>query len=123
MLLTAVRHDDGVIKGWRPLGGSIEFGERAADALKHEFAEEVGLAIIEPVLLIVMENLYSHHGTAGHEIVFVFEARLADDAYYSREAFSFDDAGVRNEVRWVALAHFLRGEAELFPAGLLERLG
>jgi ADP-ribose pyrophosphatase YjhB (NUDIX family) len=123
LLLMAVRNDNGSIKGWRPLGGSIEFGERAADALKREFAEEIGLAVAEPTLLTVIENLYSHHGAAGHEIVFVFEATLADDAYYSREAFSFDDVGVCNEVRWVALAHFLRGEAELFPAGLLERLG
>lgn len=118
----AVRNDNGAIKGWRPLGGSIEFGERAADALRREFAEEVGLLITEPTLLTVIENLYSHHGAAGHEIVFVFEAKLADDTYYGREAYSFDDGGVRNEVRWVGLANFMRGEAELFPAGLLERL-
>lgn len=118
----AVRNDNGAIEGWRPLGGSIEFGERAADALRREFVEEVGISIAEPTLLTVMENLYSHNGAAGHEIVFVFEAKLADDAHYIREGFSFEDGGVRNEVRWVALANFVRGEAELFPAGLLERL-
>jgi hypothetical protein len=30
LLLMAVRDDDGTLKGWRPLGGAIEFGERAA---------------------------------------------------------------------------------------------
>ena len=45
LLLMVVRSDDGAIKGYRPLGGSIEFGERAADALKREFTEELGLAI------------------------------------------------------------------------------
>jgi hypothetical protein len=90
--------------------------------LNAEFDEEIGLAIDEPALLTVIENLYSHHGTAGHEIIFVFEARLADDAHHSREAFSFDDCGVRNEVRWVPLAHFLRGGAELFPTGVLRHL-
>ncbi len=118
----AVRDDDGAIKGWRPLGGSIEFGERASDALRRELAEEVGLSIAEPTLLTVMENLYSHNGAPGHEIVFVFEAKLADDTHGGREEFSFDDGGVRNEVRWVALANFERGEAELFPAGLLKHL-
>jgi ADP-ribose pyrophosphatase YjhB (NUDIX family) len=39
LLLMAVRNDDGHVSGWRPLGGSIEFGERAADALEREFAE------------------------------------------------------------------------------------
>jgi 8-oxo-dGTP pyrophosphatase MutT (NUDIX family) len=122
LLLMAVRNDNGAIKGWRPLGGAIEFGEAAADALRREFAEELGLGITEPLLLTVLENLYSHYGTAGHEIVFVFEARFADDVHYSREAFSFEDGGVRNEVQWVAISHFLRGEAALFPDGLLKHL-
>ena len=120
LLLMAVCNDGGAIKGWRPLGGTIEFGERAADALRREFAEEAGLAIDQPELLTVMENLYSHHGSAGHEIVFVFDAKVAHDADYRRAAFSFDDGGVRSEVQWVALAHFLRSEAQLFPVGLLE---
>jgi ADP-ribose pyrophosphatase YjhB (NUDIX family) len=38
LLLMVVRSDDGAIKGYRPLGGSIEFGERAAEALKREFS-------------------------------------------------------------------------------------
>jgi hypothetical protein len=48
----------------------------------------------------------------------VFEARLADEANYSREVFSFKNAEVDtyNQVKWVPLAQFLRGEAELFPA-------
>ena len=122
LLLMVVRSDDGAIKGYRPLGGSIEFGERAADALKREFAEELGLAVTEPVLLTVLENLYSHEGAAGHEIVFVFEASLAATAAYRSERFSYEDGGVRNDVEWVALARFRAGAAELFPTGLLEHL-
>jgi ADP-ribose pyrophosphatase YjhB (NUDIX family) len=123
LLLMAVRIDDGAIKGWRPLGGSIEFGERAADALKREFAEELGLVIAEPKLLAVLENLYTHHDAAGHEIVFVFEATLADGAAYRRDAFTFEDGGVRNDVRWVALARFQAGQELLLPTSLLELVG
>src|SRR5262245_28151676 len=122
LLLMVVRSDDGAIKGYRPLGGSIEFGERAADALKREFAEELGLAIAEPALLTVLENLYSHHGAPGHEIVLVFEASFADPSAYRREGHSYEDGGVRNDVEWVALARFQAGEAELFPTGLLQHL-
>src|SRR5262245_26521423 len=78
LLLMAVHDDDGNGKGWRPLGGSIEFGERAADALKREFVEELGQAITEPTLLTVIENLYKHHGATGHEVVLVFEAAFVD---------------------------------------------
>jgi 8-oxo-dGTP pyrophosphatase MutT (NUDIX family) len=122
LLLMAVRTDDGTIKGWRPLGGSIEFGERAADALKREFVEELGLSLAEPTLLTVLENHYSHHGARGHEIVFVFETALTDESAYRSEHFSFEDGGIRNDVQWVALAQFQAGEAELYPIGLLDRL-
>ena len=121
LLLMVVRNDDGAIKGYRPLGGSIEFGERAADALKREFIEELGLSLAEPTLLTVLENLYMHHGTTGHEIVFVFETSLMDASAYDKERFSYED-GVRNDVEWVALARFRAEEVALFPAGLLEQL-
>jgi ADP-ribose pyrophosphatase YjhB (NUDIX family) len=119
-LLMASRRDDGTITGWRPLGGTIEFGERAADALKREFVEELGVTLDEPKLLCVLESLYRHHDTPGHEIV--FEARLADAAAYGKDGFTFDDGGVRNDVRWVALARFRAGQEQLFPAGLLEQI-
>ena len=101
---------------------AVRNDERAADTLKHEFSEELGLAITGPRLLSVLENLFTHHDTAGHEIVFVFEATLADGAAYRRDAFTFEDGGVRNDVRWVALARFQAGQELLFPAGLLELL-
>ena len=43
VLVVAVRDDAGAIKGWRPLGGAIEFGERANEALNREIEEEVGI--------------------------------------------------------------------------------
>jgi len=122
LLLMVVRSDDGAIKGYRPLGGSIEFGERASGALKREFMEELGLSLAEPMLLTVLENLYTHHGTTGHEIVFVFETSLMDASAYHKERFSYEDGGVRNDVEWVALARFRAGEVALFPAGLLDHL-
>jgi ADP-ribose pyrophosphatase YjhB (NUDIX family) len=122
LLLMAVKSDDGTIKGWRPLGGTIEFGERAADTLRREFFEELGVEIEQPKLLAVLENLYTHHGAPGHEIVFVFDAHFAHENAYRSETFAFDDGGVRNEVQWVALARFRTGQEQLFPAGLLDQV-
>jgi ADP-ribose pyrophosphatase YjhB (NUDIX family) len=122
LLLMAVRTDDGTIKGWRPRGGTIEFGERAADALKREFVEELGVGIEEPKLLSVLENLSTHYDAVGHEIVLVFEAHLAADDAYRKDSFAFEDGGVSNEVRWVACARFRAGQDQLFPDGLLEKI-
>jgi 8-oxo-dGTP pyrophosphatase MutT (NUDIX family) len=84
LLAIAVRDDDGALIGWRPPGGTIEFGERAADALKRELIEELNEPITDPALLSVIENLYTHGGTAGHEVVFVFKAAFVDKAAYAR---------------------------------------
>jgi hypothetical protein len=84
--------------------------------------EELGVAIEEPKLLTVLENLYTHHDAVGHEIVLVFDARLADAEAYRTDSFTFEDGGVCNEVRWVALALFRAGRETLFPPGLLHQL-
>jgi 8-oxo-dGTP pyrophosphatase MutT (NUDIX family) len=46
----------------RPIGGAIEFGERAANALQREFMEELGEVITAPKLITVIESLFEHHG-------------------------------------------------------------
>ena len=63
---------------YRPLGGGIEFGERSDDAVRRELQEEIGAELDELRLLTVLENLFELEGKASHEIVFVYEATLAD---------------------------------------------
>ena len=56
----------------RAIGGGIEFGERAAEALRREYLEELGVAVTGLRLLSVTENLFTFLGKAGHEIVHIF---------------------------------------------------
>ncbi|MHA6511713.1 NUDIX domain-containing protein [Tessaracoccus sp. Z1128] len=56
----------------RAIGGGIEFGERAADALRREFLEELGVVVTGESLLTVTENIFSFLGRAGHEVVHIF---------------------------------------------------
>jgi 8-oxo-dGTP pyrophosphatase MutT (NUDIX family) len=122
LLVAAVQDDAGIIKGWRPLGGGIEFGERAEETLRREFMEEVGLAITEPGLLTVIENLYEHHGARGHEIVLVFETAFVQPDGYRQDAFEFRDGAVPCRAQWVDADRFCRGEEQLFPIGLADEL-
>ncbi len=122
LLVMEVFDDDGAIIGWRPLGGSIEFGERAAEAVQRELLEELGFAVHAPRLLVVLESIYDHHGATGHDIAFVFETAFADPAAYTRETFAFNDGGVTNRARWIEIDRFRSGQETLFPNGLIERL-
>ena len=97
LLLMAVRDRTGALKGWRPLGGAIEFGERAEEALVREFREETGEEIAPPELLGVLENQFEHNGVRGHEIVFVYRTAFKNNAANARASFSFLDAGEIDE--------------------------
>ena len=108
---------------WRPLGGSVEFGERAVDdALRREFMEELSEPIAEPRLITVLENLYEHHGVRGHEIVFADETAFANRDVYRRDHFQFRDDGADNAALWVDVVRFRAGDGQLFPHGLLNSI-
>ncbi len=69
----------------RLLGGRIDVGERAVDAVRRELREELGLDIVVEGRAGVLENLFNFEGRRGHEIAFVLQARFVDPAAYDRE--------------------------------------
>ena len=109
---------------YRPLGGSIEFGELGHEALARELREEIGAEIKNPRYLGLNENLFqSPDGQRAHEIVLVYEAELADETLYEKdEMLVVEDSGATFNAYWKPLAFFQRGEAPLYPNGLLELL-
>lgn len=124
-----VRRDDEILVGdgwdptkrerfYGPLGGGVEFGERAADAVRREMREELGVELTDVVLLGVLENIFVYDGCPGHEISFVFEARLADESLYARELLEGDEEGQHFTARWLPVDHFAPGGPPLYPEGL-----
>jgi ADP-ribose pyrophosphatase YjhB (NUDIX family) len=107
----------------RPLGGAVEFGERSAEAVVREIREELGAEIRDVRLLGVLENLFALEGVPGHEIVFVYDARLVDDPLYERTAIPFHEAGWTSaNARWLDLTQANADGARLVPVGLQEFL-
>ncbi len=68
----------------RPVGGSLQFGETSREAVVRELDEELGVELSDLRLLGVLENIFTCEGKAAHEIVFVYEARFADESLYDR---------------------------------------
>ena len=61
----------------RLLGGHVEFGEAAIDAIRREILEETAAELLDPRCLGVLENRFVYEDQPGHEIVFVYSGSLS----------------------------------------------
>ncbi|HXH22812.1 MAG TPA: NUDIX domain-containing protein [Dehalococcoidia bacterium] len=107
---------------YRPLGGEIDFGERAEDAARREIREEIGAEVADLRLLATFENIFVYRGHPGHELVWCFEGTLPDSRHYGQDEIMAQEGKAAFPVRWVALEAFRSGETPLYPDGLLDLL-
>ena len=123
LLAVEVTDDQGAVKGVRPLGGGVEFGETWGDALIREFQEELGITVRIAGAPLVLENLYMHHGQQGHEIVFAADVAFPEGAFAEMETIPFEeDNGTPCVARWFDLDDLSARSIPLFPLGLADRL-
>ncbi len=106
-------------KFYRPLGGEVEFGEAGIRALEREMAEELDRPIEGPVFLGLLENLFTYCGEQGHELVLVFDARLADPSLYRKDRIPCKESdGSPFDAIWLDLDKDVPGGLPLYPDGL-----
>ena len=119
LLAAEVENDDGTIKGVRPLGGSIDFGETREQALMREFLEELGAPIEISGPWHVFENIYNHEGALGHEIVFAANIEFVNKRLYNQDEITFaEDNGLECKAKWFAMDELSSLKLELYPNGL-----
>ena len=122
LLAAEVEDDSGRIKGVRPLGGAIEFGESREEALQREFREELetDIRIVGPWHLL--ENIYEHHGATGHEYIFAADIKLAEASLYERDEIHYSELDeTAATARWFGRDRLREAGIDLYPTGL-ERL-
>ena len=123
LLAMEVYDDEGNVKGVRPLGGLIEFGETRETAISREFMEELDTEISMSGKWRTFENLYIHGDQRGHELVFAIGVKLTDRNLYRQEVIVFsEDSGNVSTARWFPLEMLQAGDVELYPNGLLAEL-
>ena len=110
------------IRYGRFLGGAIEFGERAADTVRRELHEEIGLALGDVSPRGVVEDVCEWGGRLHHEITFVFDATFAEPAAYERESFVVNETVCDGPAVWVPVGRLTSGEIPLYPPELVHVL-
>ena len=103
---------------YRPLGGGIEFDEKAEDTVRRELKEELNVEVGDVRYLGALENIFTFNETPGHEIVMIFDGVLTESGLYEQAVI----VGEVIRAMWKSLDEFGVGKSILYPPGLLELL-
>jgi 8-oxo-dGTP pyrophosphatase MutT (NUDIX family) len=109
---------------YRPLGGTIEFGEHSRDTIRREMREEINAEVTDLRYLGTLENIFIYEGLPGHEIIQVYDGRLVDPSLYEQENIEGYEMDIAEpfKVVWKRLDDFEPGKPPVYPDGLLELL-
>lgn len=87
---------------WVPVGGRVEFGETSGQAIVREVIEELSIEAADLRLLGVLENIFTFDGDHAHEVVFVYDGRLADSSMYQRPTLTVTESNNRElSAHWI----------------------
>ena len=107
---------------YRPLGGGIEFGEKSEETIHREIMEELHEKVTHLRYLGTLENIFVFNGQAGHEIVQVYDGKLANSKLYEQlELNGFEEGAGQFIAIWKDLEEF-NSQSPLYPDGLQEML-
>ena len=122
LLANRYAHADGAY--YRPLGGGINFGERARDALHRELRDEIDRSVEIVEQIGVSENIFELDGEPGHQLMFEFIVRWPDGEEPADLApmVGSEDNGEPIDAHWLPLDRVCAGDYTLYPDGLADRL-
>ncbi|RKN80742.1 NUDIX hydrolase [Paenibacillus ginsengarvi] len=122
ILLEQFAEENGVTT-FRPVGGTIEYGEDSRSAVIREVKEEIDQEITGVRLLGIVENIFPHDGQIGHEFDFIYEASLLDASVYEQEIVYGVEGDRTFTAVWKRLGDFKNNAScRLVPDGLYEML-
>lgn len=107
---------------YRPLGGTIEFGERSEDTVRREIIEEINAEVSDLQYLGAIENIFIYEGEKGHELIQVYDGKLVDKTLYKKTFIQGIEQASPFRAVWVDLDKLGPGFPPLYPTGLVELL-
>lgn len=115
-------HSKGLGHYYRPIGGSIEIGEKSMDALLREFEEELQVTVVINGYMGCIENIFYINEQVGHEIIQVYRVSFTEEENYSKEKFEISEGGKLSFAKWINIADFIDGDKILYPDSLMNKL-
>ena len=100
---------------YSPLGGSLDFGETAEQAIRREMREEVHSDLKNLRLLEVVENLFTFEGKKGHEIEFMYSGDLVREELYGMDSIHVRESTYEFEAEWVDIKELLSDKMPIYP--------
>lgn len=104
----------------------MEFGEYGHQTIAREIKEEIGAEATNIRFLGTIENVFTFEGKPGHQVVLVYDGDFVDKSLYSTGTIEGHDERPGGEIAikavWKPIEYFRKGEAPLYPNGLIELL-
>ena len=107
---------------YRPIGGTIEFGEKSDETLVREFSEELGVEVIVKKYISCIENIFKIDQGIGHEITQLYLVDLQNKDLYQKEKFTVTEGDKITCAKWISLEDVYSGEKVVYPDGLTDIL-
>ena len=97
---------------YSPLGGGIEFCEKAEDTVRREFMEELNVEVGEVRYLGTLENIFTFNGNSYHEVVLIHDGALVDSGLYEQAVIVGKEAnGDTIRAMWKSVEEFGAGKS------------
>ncbi|MEK4627099.1 MAG: NUDIX domain-containing protein [Solibacillus sp.] len=112
------KHSQGFGVYYRPIGGTIELGERSKDALVREYKEEIGADIEIIQYIDCIENIYKIADKIGHEITLMYTVKFKDEEFYKFDAITVTEGKKVTVAKWISVDDILDERIVLYPVGL-----
>lgn len=101
----------------RVVGGSIDFGEKAEDAVRREVKEELGSNLENLKFITVIESIFVHEGKKGHEVIFLYKGDLVNkDIYNTEKVPILDRREDWKDAEWIPISDILEKKTIFYPS-------
>ncbi|MEM8611114.1 MAG: NUDIX domain-containing protein [Cyanobacteria bacterium P01_H01_bin.105] len=102
---------------YRFLGGGIDFGETSVEALKREFQEEIQAELRNISYLTCLDNIFTHNGKPGHELIQLFRCEFIDSGFYRLDhTYELVEGKEKHDAIWIPIDKVRSGLLNLVPA-------